>query len=68
MFSRRVVNVEDEILVLIVAACEMADEVRWAVDICGRASTLPLALLIANGQSVVHVPARTVNHVRCLPR
>ncbi|CAL9328946.1 IS110 family transposase IS116 [Streptomyces sp. enrichment culture] len=63
VFSRKVVNGEDEILALIVAACEMANEVRWAVDICGRASTLLLALLIANGQSVVYVPGRTVNRM-----
>ncbi|MGW6732390.1 IS110 family transposase [Streptomyces sp. NPDC055013] len=63
VLSRKVVNGEDEILDLIVAACEMADEVRWAVDICGRASTLLLALLIANGQSVVYVPGRTVNRM-----
>ncbi|WP_411153324.1 IS110 family transposase [Streptomyces sp. A30] len=63
VLSRKVVNGEDEILDLIVAACEMADEVRWAVDISGRASTLLLALLIANGQSVVYVPGRTVNRM-----
>lgn len=63
VLSRKVVNGEDEILDLIVAACEMANEARWAVDICGRASTLLLALLIANGQSVVYVPGRTVNRM-----
>ncbi|MFI6937617.1 IS110 family transposase [Streptomyces sp. NPDC050287] len=63
VLSRKVVNGEDEILDLIVAACEMADEVRWAVDISGRASTLLLALLIAHGQSVVYVPGRTVNRM-----
>jgi transposase len=41
----------------------MADEARWAVDICGQASTLLLALLIAHGQSVVYVPGRTVNRM-----
>ncbi|MEV8128998.1 IS110 family transposase [Streptomyces sp. NPDC085944] len=63
VLSRKVVNGEDDILALVVAACEMADEVRWAVDICGRASTLLLALLIAHGQSVVYVPGRTVNRM-----
>ncbi|WP_190181878.1 IS110 family transposase, partial [Streptomyces naganishii] len=63
VLSRKVVNGEDEILDLIVAVSEMANEVRWAVDICGRASTLLLALLIANGQSVVYVPGRTVNRM-----
>ncbi|MFE1027107.1 transposase [Streptomyces sp. NPDC058818] len=63
VFSRKVINGEEEILALMAAACEMADEVRWAVDICGRASTLLLALLIAHGQSVVYVPGRTVNRM-----
>jgi hypothetical protein len=63
VFSRKVVNGEDEILALMVAAGEMADEVLWAVDICGRASTLLLALLIAHGQSVVYVPGRTVSRI-----
>jgi transposase len=63
VFSRKVVNGEDEILALMVAAGEMADEVLWAVDICGRASTLLLALLIAHGQSVVYVPGRTVSRM-----
>ncbi|CAM5722887.1 hypothetical protein GCM10010345_95320 [Streptomyces canarius] len=63
VLSKKVINGEDEILDLIVAACEMADQVQWAVDICGRASTLLLALLIANGQSVVYVPGRTVNRM-----
>lgn len=63
MFSRKVDNDETEILQLIAAACETADEVRWAVDISGRASTLLLALLVAHGQPVVYVPGRTVHRM-----
>lgn len=63
VFSRKVVNDETEVLQLIAAACETADEVRWAVDISGRASTLLLALLVAHGQPVVYVPGRTVNRM-----
>lgn len=63
LFSRKVINDENEILQLIAAACEAGDEVRWAVDISGRASTLLLALLIAHGQQVVYVPGRTVNRM-----
>ncbi len=63
MFSRKFVKGEDEILDVMLVACEMADEVRWGVDICGRVSTLLLALLIAHGQSVVYVPGRTVNRM-----
>lgn len=61
VFSRKVVNDESEILQLIAAACDSADEIRWAVDISGRASALLLALLVAHGQQVVYVPGRTVN-------
>ncbi|UQA97185.1 IS110 family RNA-guided transposase [Streptomyces halobius] len=61
VFSRKVVNDESEILQLIAAACDSADEVRWAVDISGRASALLLALLVAHGQQVAYVPGRTVN-------
>ncbi len=63
VFSRKVVNDETEILQLIAEACEIADEVRWAVDISGRASTLLLALLVAHGQPVVYVPGRTVHRM-----
>lgn len=63
VFSRKVVNDETEILQLIAAACETGDDVRWAVDISGRASTLLLALLVAHGQQVVYVPGRTVHRM-----
>lgn len=63
VFSRKVLNDESEILALIGAACETADEVRWAVDISGRASSLLLALLIAHGQQVVYIPGCTVNRM-----
>jgi transposase len=58
-----VINDESQILTLIETAREKADEVRWAVDISGRASALLLALLIAHGQQVVYVPGRTVNQM-----
>jgi transposase len=63
LFSTKVINDEAQILTLIGTARERADEVRWAVDISGRASTLLLALLIAHGQHVVYVPGRTVNRM-----
>ncbi|WP_052190264.1 IS110 family transposase [Streptomyces sp. NRRL S-1824] len=63
VFSRKAINDENEILQLIAVACETGIEVRWAVDISGRASTLLLALLIAHGQQVVYVPGRTVNRM-----
>lgn len=63
LFSTKVINDEAQILTLIEAAREKADEVRWAVDISGRASTLLVALLVAHGQQVVYVPGRTVNRM-----
>jgi transposase len=63
LFSTKVINDEARILTLIETARERAAEVRWAVDISGRASTLLLALLIAHGQDVVYVPGRTVNRM-----
>jgi hypothetical protein len=55
LFSTKVINDEAQILTLVETARERADEVRWAVDISGRASALLLALLIAHGQQVVYV-------------
>ncbi|MFI5766923.1 IS110 family transposase [Streptomyces sp. NPDC051563] len=63
LFSTKVINDESQILTLIETAREKADEVRWAVDISGRASTLLVALLVAHGQQVVYVPGRTVNRM-----
>lgn len=63
VFSTKVINDESQILQLIEAAGERAGDVRWAVDISGRASTLLLALLVAHGQHVVYVPGRTVNRM-----
>jgi transposase len=63
VFSTKVINDEAQILTLIETARERAGEVRWAVDISGRASTLLLALLVAHGQQVVYVPGRNVNRM-----
>ncbi|RPK37695.1 IS110 family transposase [Streptomyces sp. ADI93-02] len=63
LFSTKVINGEAQILALVETARERAAEVRWAVDISGRASTLLLALLVAHGQQVVYVPGRTVNRM-----
>ncbi|MYT19947.1 IS110 family transposase [Streptomyces sp. SID7760] len=63
LFSTKVINDETQILMLIETAREKADEVRWAVDISGRASTLLVGLLVGHGQQVVYVPGRTVNRM-----
>ncbi|MFE1454938.1 IS110 family transposase [Streptomyces sp. NPDC058735] len=62
LFSTKVIHDEAQILTLIETARERADEVRWTVDISGRAATL-LPALIAYGQQVVYVPGRTVNRM-----
>jgi transposase len=61
--SRKVPNGEADILDLIAAGCDLAEEVTWAVDISGRSSTLLIALLTGHGQHVVYLPGRTVNRM-----
>lgn len=63
LFSTKVINDESQILTLIETARGKAGDIRWAVDIAGRASTLLPALLIAHGRHVVYVPGRTVNRM-----
>jgi transposase len=63
LLSRKVLNDEAGILALIAAALEIADEVRWAVDISSRTSSLLLTLLLAHGQPVVYIPGKTVNRM-----
>jgi transposase len=63
LLSRKVANDEEAILAMIAAVCELAGEVRWAVDISSRLSALLLALLMSHGQQVVYVPGRTVNRM-----
>ncbi|MCX4762435.1 IS110 family transposase [Streptomyces sp. NBC_01275] len=63
LFSTKVIDDEVQVLALIETARERAEEVRWAVDVSGRASALSPALLIAHGQHVVYVPGRTVNRM-----
>ncbi|BAJ26632.1 MULTISPECIES: IS110 family transposase [Kitasatospora] len=63
LWSKKVDNDESAILTALGEILELADEVRWAVDICGTASALLLAMLAAHGQQVVYVPGRTVNRM-----
>lgn len=63
VLSRKVINDEAEILHLISTVCEMSGEIRWAVDISGRAASLLLALLITADQQVVYMPGRAVNRM-----
>lgn len=63
VFSRKVANDESEILELLTAVREAADEVTWAVDLTSAAAALLLAVLVAHGQEVLYVPGRAVNRM-----
>ncbi|MGW2543970.1 IS110 family transposase, partial [Kitasatospora sp. NPDC001574] len=62
-WSQKIDNDESAILTALGEILELADEVRWAVDISGTASALLPALLAAHGQRAVYVPGRTVNRM-----
>ncbi|MEU0211320.1 IS110 family transposase [Streptomyces canus] len=63
LWSKKIDNDETAILTALGEILDLADEVRWAVDISGTASALLLALLAAHGQQAVYVPGRTVNRM-----
>ncbi|MGC0375206.1 IS110 family transposase [Streptomyces sp. SAI-229] len=63
LWSRKIDNDETAILTALGEILDLADEVRWAVDISGTTSALLLALLAAHGQQAVYVPGRTVNRM-----
>ncbi|MCX4776596.1 IS110 family transposase [Streptomyces sp. NBC_01264] len=63
LWSKKIDNDESAILTALGGILELADEVRWAVDISGTSSALLLALLAAHGQQTVYVPGRTVNRM-----
>lgn len=63
LWSKKIDNDETAILAALGEILDLADEVRWAVDISGTASALLLALLAAHGQRAVYVPGRTVNRM-----
>ncbi len=63
LWSKKIDNDESAILAALAEILDLADEVRWAVDISGTSSALLLALLAAHGQQVVYVPGRTANRM-----
>lgn len=63
LWSKKIDNDETAILTALREILDLADEMRWAVDISGTASTLLLALLAAHDQQAVYVPGRTVNRM-----
>ena len=60
LLSVKVMNDEAEILALISAVCELAEQAIWAVGIIGAPSALLLALLAQAGQSVRYASGRVV--------
>ncbi|PNG23749.1 IS110 family transposase [Streptomyces cahuitamycinicus] len=63
LWSKKIDNDETAILMALGEILDLADEVRWAVDISGTASALLIALLASHGQQAVYVPGRTVNRM-----
>lgn len=63
LWSKKIDNDESAILTALGEILDLAEEVRWAVDISGTSSALLLALLAAHGQHAVYVPGRTVNRM-----
>ncbi|MFF5014662.1 IS110 family transposase [Streptomyces sp. NPDC001165] len=63
LWSKKIDNDESAILTALGEILDLADEVRWAVDISGTSSALLLALLAAHGRRAVYVPGRTVDRM-----
>ncbi|WP_374202979.1 transposase [Saccharothrix sp. S26] len=57
----RPANYQAAIEQLVARAAGTATEVRLVVGLTGHAATLSVAVLVAAGQRVVHVPGRAVN-------
>ncbi|MEU2303289.1 IS110 family transposase [Streptomyces misionensis] len=63
LWPKKIDNDESAILTALGEILDLAEQVHWAVDICGTSSALLLALLAAHGQQAVYVPGRTVNRM-----
>ncbi|GHH95390.1 hypothetical protein GCM10017779_58470 [Streptomyces capillispiralis] len=63
LWSKKIDYDETAILVALGEILDLADEVRWSVDISGTASVLLIALLASHSQQAVYVPGRTVNRM-----
>ena len=64
VLSRKVGNEETELLELIAAVVEIADdgEVCWATDLVDGGAALLIALLAAHAQQLMYIPGRVVHH------
>jgi hypothetical protein len=56
LWSKKIDNDETAILTALGEILDLADKVRWAVDISGTASALLPAMLATHGQQAVYVP------------
>ena len=63
LWSKKIDDDETAILTALGEILDLADKVRWAVDISGTASALLPAMLATHGQQAVYVPGRTVNRM-----
>lgn len=64
LLSRKVENVEADLLKLIDEALALAEEVIWALDQPGGGAALLLVLLWERNQRVLYVPGLTVDRAR----
>lgn len=64
LLSRKVGNDEAELLELIAAVAEIADdgEVCWATDLVDGGAALLIALLAVHAQQLLYIPGRVVHH------
>ncbi|MCY0924505.1 IS110 family transposase [Streptomyces sp. H27-G5] len=59
--SRRVLNDEPELLVLLADVLALDEDVVWAVDVADGMATLLINLLLNHGQQLVYIPGLAVN-------
>jgi transposase len=64
VLSRKIANVEDDILAVLADVVALADGggIVWATDLNQGGAALLIAVLAANGQSLLYIPGRTVHH------
>jgi transposase len=61
LLSRRVLNDESELLVLLADVLALGENVIWAVDVADGMATLWISLLLNHGQQLVYIPGLAVN-------
>jgi transposase len=61
LLSRRVLNDEPELLVLLADVLAIDEDVIWAVDVADGMAALWINVLLNHGQHLVYIPGLTVN-------